>query len=94
MFIVESFKFLDKNFIGVKVNVINPPLLMIIGSQGVLACGYVKHDVAREESIVVIVSGVKEFDDMPKAKIVGLSRGAANAGLKIGDNGEEALKII
>lgn len=71
------------------------PLLVIRGSRGVLACGYVNVETFnRTGEAGAIVTGVKDFDDMLAAKVVGVSTAAAQAGITTGMTGAEVVERI
>jgi uncharacterized protein YunC (DUF1805 family) len=71
------------------------PLLVIRGSRGVLACGYLNVETFNKTGEVgAIVTGVKNFDDMLAAKLVSVSTAAAEAGIKAGMTGAEAVEQI
>jgi len=71
------------------------PLLVIRGTRGVLACGYLNVETFNKTGETgAIVSGVRTFDDMLTAKVVACSAAAGQAGIKSGMSGEEALELI
>jgi uncharacterized protein YunC (DUF1805 family) len=95
MFIIKSLNFDNKKFIGIKINLFDPPFLLIIGEKGLLSCGYFNIETANKtKNVAVIVTGVSDFKDMLSAKITNLSEEAKKFGLKIGDFGEKSLKFI
>lgn len=68
------------------------PLLVMKGTKGFLACGYVNPETCNKtEEACAIVSGVNDFEDMKKASIVAVSKAAEAMGIKVGDTGESAL---
>jgi len=71
------------------------PLLLIKGSKGFLACGYVNVETCNKTGeACAIVSGVKTHDDMLTAQIKMLSNEAEKIGIKVGMLGHEALDIF
>ncbi|MFT5526240.1 MAG: hypothetical protein ACI9G1_001390 [Pirellulaceae bacterium] len=71
------------------------PLLVITGSKGSLACGYL--NVAtfdKLEEAGAVVSGVSDFDDMAQAKIQQVSTAAEALGVKVGMTGAAALELF
>lgn len=72
------------------------PLLIMKGSRGFLACGYISVETAnRTGEACAIVTGVNDFDDMRKAAVVAVSQAASGLGINIGDSGAVALtKLI
>ena len=68
------------------------PLLVMKGSKGFLACGYINPETCNKtEEACAIVWGVNDFEDMKKAPIVAVSKAAEAMGIKVGDTGESAL---
>lgn len=68
------------------------PLLVMKAPKGFLACGYINPETCNKtEEACAIVSGVSDFEDMKKAKIVAVSSLAIQLGINIGDTGESAL---
>lgn len=68
------------------------PLLVMKAPKGFLACGYINPETCNKtEEACAIVSGVSDFEDMKKAKIVAVSSLAIQLGINVGDTGESAL---
>lgn len=68
------------------------PLLMLVGSQGMLACGYLNPATFEKTGeAIAIVSGVSSFEDMRGTVISAVSPAAATLGVVPGMTGEEAL---
>ena len=82
-------------FSGTTVELLQGKLLIIQGKTGMLGCGYFNLAVADKlGSAMAIVSGVKCYDDMLAATVAGVSAKAAEAGVKVGMSGKEALVIM
>ena len=82
-------------FSGTTVELLQGKLLIIQGKAGMLGCGYFNLAVADKlGSAMAIVSGVKCYDDMLAATVAGVSAKAAEAGVKVGMIGKEALLIM
>ena len=82
-------------FSGTTVELLQGKLLIIQGKAGMLGCGYFNLAVADKlGSAMAIVSGVKCYDDMLAATVAGVSAKAAEAGVKVGMSGREALLIM
>jgi uncharacterized protein YunC (DUF1805 family) len=80
---------------GVQVNFPNAPLLMLVGSRGAVACGYLKIEVAdRFDHALAVVSGVRSFDDVLAAPVKAVSRAAAALGVTSSMTGAEAAAKI
>ena len=69
------------------------PLLIVKGSFGFLGCGYINVDACTDEACAV-VTGVSTHNDMLKATINAVSKGAAKLGIKIGMTGAEAIELL
>ena len=71
------------------------PLLVISGSKGVLACGYLNIDTFDKlDEAGAIVSGVNSWEDMLDATIVGTSSAASRLGVSVGMTGRQALEAF
>ena len=71
------------------------PLLIIKGSKGLLACGYLNVETFdKTGEAAAIVTGVKTFDNMAKAAVAKVSRAAEELGLRVGMTGAQALELI
>jgi len=69
------------------------PLLVIKGSKGLLACGYVNVKACdKTKEACAIVSGVMNHDDMLVAKVNAVSPPAMALGVTVGMTGAEALE--
>lgn len=70
-------------------------MLLIQGGKGMLGCGYLNVDTAEKlGDALAVVTGVKSYEDMLKAKVKKVSSAAALMGVKEGMSGEEALIIM
>ncbi len=71
------------------------PLLIIKGSKGFLACGYINVETCNKTGeACAIVIGVKTHEEMLHAGIKAVSTEAARLGVRVGMKGEEALEIF
>jgi len=86
----------DKTAMGVRVQLPNsPPLVMIIGLKGFVACGFLNIDAAEKFNVTAaIVSGVKSFDDVLNADVKAATSKARALGVKVGVKGIDALKFF
>ena len=92
---MDKIKIDGLEFSGTTVELLQGKLLIIQGKVGMLGCGYFNLAVADKlGSAMAIVSGVKCYDDMLAAKVAGVSAKAAEAGVKVGMSGKEALLIM
>ena len=77
---------------GYAVPTANTSILLIKAEHGFLGCGY--FSLATAEKVgdaAVIVSGVKNFEEMLEAKVKGFSPAAAARGVTLEMTGKEAL---
>ena len=69
------------------------PLLLIKGTKGLLACGYLNIETFNKTGeVAAIVTGVRTHEDMLKSKVIAASNAARAIGIEIGMAGEDALK--
>lgn len=67
-------------------------ILIIAAPKGMLCCGYISMDAAEKfGDPAVMVTGVKNFEDMLNATVVKISSAAAALGVSSGMTGKEAL---
>ncbi len=70
----------------------NTSILLITARHGFLGCGYFSLKTAEKVGdAAVIVSGVKNFEEMLAAKVKGFSPAAAACGVTVKMTGKEAL---
>jgi uncharacterized protein YunC (DUF1805 family) len=71
------------------------PLLIVKGSRGFLACGYISLETCEKTGeACAIVTGVKKHEDMLTAKVQGVSSRAKGLGARTGMTGREVLEIF
>lgn len=71
------------------------PLLIIKGSKGLLACGYINAETCNKTNeACAIVSGVKTHDDMLAAEVKIVSKKAEELGIKVGMKGSEVVERL
>ncbi|CAJ49403.1 conserved hypotheticalprotein [Bordetella avium 197N] len=71
------------------------PLLLLKGSRGILACGYL--NVAtfdKTAEAAAIVTGVVDHEQMLAAPLIAVSQAAQALGLRTGMTGAEALAVF
>ncbi len=84
-----------KIFDAYAIKTTNASMLMINGSRGMLACGYIKLETADKlGDALAIVTGVSCYNDMLKKPVVAVSKAATELGIKEGMTGEEALNFL
>lgn len=80
---------------GIKINLQNAPLLLIVAEKGYVMCGYLNIEAAEKlGDACCMVSGVADFEEVLCAKIVKASSKANKLGVKEGMVCEEALKLL
>jgi uncharacterized protein YunC (DUF1805 family) len=87
----------DKTATGLKVDLPESPapLIMIIGSKGLVCCGFVNMDAAERRSVAAaMVSGVKTFNDVLNAEVKAATTKAQTLGVKVGVKGKDALQLF
>ena len=94
MISVMSVKVYDNTGFGVKVELPDsPPLLLVVAERGFLMCGFLKVDVAEKLGVTAaVVSGVRSFQEVLKAKVKVTTSKAENLGVHAGMKGIDALK--
>lgn len=86
----------DKIAVGMRVQLPDsPPLVMIIGKKGLVACGFINIDAAEKFDVVAaMISGVRSFDDMLKGEVRAATSKAQSLGIKVGMHGKEAVRLL
>lgn len=80
---------------GIRVGLPNAPVLMLVGEQGFLGCGYFDPAVADKVShALAVVSGVSSFADMLTASVRAVSEKAAELGVRVGMSGADAAALL
>lgn len=81
----------DAALLGVRLEMPNAPVLMLVGKKGFVGCGYFDIAVADKVShAVAVVAGVKSFDDMLAGSVKSVSNAASQLGIRPGMTGAEA----
>jgi len=82
--------------LGVKVELPNsPPLLILVADRGFVMCGYLNVQAAEHLGVAaVMVSGVRDFEDILKAEVRACTSRAREMGIKEGMRGREALELL
>jgi uncharacterized protein YunC (DUF1805 family) len=94
---VTPIKIQNETAVGLKVELPDSPapLVMIVGTKGLVCCGFINMDAAERLGVAAaMVSGVKSFDDVLKAEVKAATTKAQNAGVKVGMKGLDALKRL
>ena len=89
---MEKIEIDSKTFDAYSSPTANASLLIIRGSRGMLACGYISVETANKiGDVAAIVTGVKDFNDMLEKNVVAASNAAIALGIKPGMTGKETL---
>jgi len=94
---VTPIKIQNETAVGLKVELPDSPapLVMIVGTKGLVCCGFINMDAAERLGIAAaMVSGVKSFDNVLKAEVKAATTKAQAAGVKVGMKGLDALKRL
>ncbi|MBW2983624.1 YunC family protein [Candidatus Woesearchaeota archaeon] len=95
MITTKKIKINDTEAEGVNVFTGNVNILLIKTKNGLLGCGYFDINVANKfDDVMAVVTGVKTFDDMLKAKVVKVSNKAKEIGVSEGMIGQDALELM
>lgn len=82
-------------FDAVRVPLQGASLLVIVGKNGFLGCGYLNMDTAEKlGAAFALVTGVSSFDDMLAKDVKAVSSAAAARGVTVGMTGREALLLL
>lgn len=85
----------NQEFYGIRIQTSHANILMIKGKQGFVGCSYFDVDAADSlKEPMAVVTGVKTYDDLLKAKVVKVSHAALALGVQPGMTGQEALAIL
>jgi len=86
----------DRTATGLRVQLPNsPPLVMIIGRKGFVACGFINMDAAEKLNVAAaMVSGVKGFEDVLNAEVKAATSKAQALGVKPGMKGKDAVRMF
>ena len=90
---IQKIKIGSNVALGVNLELPNANLIVIRAKKGYIMCGYLNMETANKlDDVAAKVTGIKNFDDALKAKIVEVSDKAKENGIKEGMNGREALE--
>jgi len=90
---IQKIKIGSNVALGVNLELLNANIIVIRAKKGYVMCGYLSMETAnRLGDIAAKVKGVKNFDELLKAKVVEVSEKAKENDIKEGMNGREALE--
>jgi uncharacterized protein YunC (DUF1805 family) len=92
---MDEISFDDKKYIALKHNIGNLPLIVVKAKNGYIACSYIDKQTAEKVGdIAAFVSGIKEIEDLRKAKIRHTTTWAEELGIREGMSVKKALEIM
>lgn len=92
---MEKLNLFGMDFEAFKIDLYGSKLMLIKGSKGFLACGYINLQTAEKLGhAAAIVRGVASFDDMLNASVCEVSESAKKLGVEAGISGAKALQIL
>lgn len=90
---IQKIKIGNNIALGVNLELPNANLIVVRAKKGYIMCGYLSMETANKlDDIAVTVKGVKNFDEVLKAKVVEISDKAKENGIKEEMTGKEALE--
>ena len=92
---IQKIKIGSNVALGVNLELLNANIIVIRAKKGYVMCGYLSMETAnRLGDIAAKVKGVKNFDELLKAKVVEVSEKAKENDIKEGITGREALELM
>jgi uncharacterized protein YunC (DUF1805 family) len=84
-----------KKYVALKQDIGNLPLIVVRAKRGYIACSYIDKDTAEKVGdIAAFVSGVKNLEDLKKAKIRETTTWAEDLGIREGMSVKKALELM
>jgi uncharacterized protein YunC (DUF1805 family) len=92
---MDEISFDGKTYTALKQNIGNLPLIVVKAKNGYIACSYIDKETAEKVGdIAAFVSGVKELEDLKKAKIRHATSWAEDLGIREGMSVKKALELM
>jgi uncharacterized protein YunC (DUF1805 family) len=92
---MDEVSFEGKRYIAVKHEIGNLPLIVIKAKNGYVACSYIDRETAEKVGdVAAFVSGVKNLNDLKKAKIRQATSWAEDLGVREGMSVKKALELM
>lgn len=92
---MDEIAFEGKKYIAVKHEIGNLPLIVVKAKNGYVACSYIDKETAEKVGdVAAFVSGVRNIDDLKKAKIRHATTWAEDLGIREGMSVKKALEIM
>jgi uncharacterized protein YunC (DUF1805 family) len=87
--------FEGKTYVVLKEDIGNVPLIIVKAKKGYIACSYIDKATAEKVGdIAAFVSGVKNLEDLKKAKIRETTTWAEDLGIREGMSVKKALELM
>lgn len=92
---MAEISFEGKKYEALKQDIGNLPLIVVRAKKGYIACSYIDKETAEKVGdIAAFVSGVKNLEDMKRAKIRETTTWAEDLGIREGMSVKKALEIM
>jgi len=92
---IQKIKIGNNVALGVNLELLNANIIVIRAKKGYIMCGYLNMETANKlDDVAAKVKGVKNFDELLKAKVVEVSEKAKENDIKEGITGREALELM
>ena len=93
--VMDEVSFEGKKYVALKESIGNLPLIVIRAKKGYIACSYIDMETAEKVGdVAAFVSGVKDYDDLKKAKIRSATTWAEDLGIREGMSVKKALELM
>jgi uncharacterized protein YunC (DUF1805 family) len=84
-----------KRLLGVKIDLPNAPLLLLLYKDITIGCGYINAEAMEKlGNAACIVTGVRTFEDVLDAEIRVVTKKASEKGAKVGMKVREFLELL
>lgn len=85
----------DKIAAGVEIPLNNAVLVLAVGKNGFVMCGYLNVDAAEKTGdAACVVKGVKNVEELLAGKVAALTTAARKLGVELGMTGKNALEKL
>ncbi len=92
---MDEVVFGEKKYVVLKHNIGNMPLIVVKAKNGYIACSYIDKETAEKVGdIAAFVSGVRDVEDLKKAKIRDVTSWAEDLGIREGMSVKKALELM
>lgn len=92
---MDEISFDGRKYNALKQDIGNLPLIVVKAKKGYVACSYIDKETAEKVGdIAAFVSGIKNLDDLKKAKIRETTTWAEDLGIREGMSVKKALELM